>query len=231
LELFGADHLAALAATAALAVALVVVVRLRPLWTVAVSRGLAVALAVSWAVEHAAFVVRGTSSLEYNLPLHLTDVVNVVKPIALRTARPFLVELVYVWALSASLQAVLTPNLHRGADSISFWTFFLTHSTAVIAALVLTIGRGIHARQGVARVYVATVTVAALTAVGDLATGGNYMFLREKPDTGSLLDLFGPSAWHIAGGAAVGLAIFLLLDAPFRGERITTPPAAAQRAR
>ncbi|MDP8942616.1 MAG: YwaF family protein [Actinomycetota bacterium] len=66
-----------------------------------------------------------------------------------------------------------------------------------------------------------------MAAVGNLATGGNYMYLREKPETGSLLDLMGPWPIYIAVAGAFGLLLFLLLDAQFR--RRAPPRAAAGR--
>ena len=79
--------------------------------SVAVSRALAVVIGATYLVEHAYFIARGTWSLDFNLPLHLTDVVTVVSVLALWTARPLLVELTWFWGLTASLQAVLTPDL------------------------------------------------------------------------------------------------------------------------
>ena len=68
--------------------------------------------------------------------------------LALWTARPLLVELTWFWGLTASLQAVLTPDL-GSADfpELLWWTFFITHSGAVVAALVLVVGRGIVPRR------------------------------------------------------------------------------------
>jgi uncharacterized membrane protein YwaF len=45
------------------------------------------------------------------------------------------------------------------------------------------------------------------------------MFLREKPEAASLLDLMGPWPWYILSGALLALALFAALDAPFRGRR------------
>ena len=60
---------------------------------------------------------------------------------------------------------------------------------------------------------------AGLAAVATVASGGNYMFLRRKPVHGSLLDVMGPWPWYILAAAALGLAIFLLLDALARALR------------
>ena len=104
----------------------------------------------------------------------------------------------------------------RGAEfpELLWWTFFITHSGAVVAALVLVVGRGIVPRPGaVWRAFGATVAVAAAAAAANLLTGGNYMWLREKPDEGSLLDFMGPWPWYIVSAAVLGLVLFSLLAA------------------
>ena len=192
------------------------------------SRALGVLIAGTYVTEVAAYAVRGDWSVRLNLPLHLTDVATIVAVLALLRPRPFLVELTYFWGLSASLQAVITPELGRGFPDPYFLTYFVIHGGVVVAAVLLVFGRGFTPRRGaVARVYLATVAVAAAAGVGSLATGGNYMYLRRKPARGSLLDLLGPWPLYIAAGALLGLALFLLLDAPFRRARGRGRSAAA----
>lgn len=184
------------------------------------ARPLAVLIGVTYLVEHAAFVVRGSWSLDDNLPLHLTDVVTIVSVLALWTGRPRLVELTYFWALTASLQALLTPNLTENTAPIFVVTFFVTHGGAIVAAILLVFGRRIVPPAGaVRRVFGATLVVAAAAAVGNLITGGNYMFLREKPSTASLLDVMGPWPVYIVVAALLALALFALLDLPLRAGR------------
>jgi hypothetical integral membrane protein (TIGR02206 family) len=219
MELLSTEHVGAVVATAAAAAAAAPAARR---WPAGASRGLAVVIAATYLVEHAWFVARGTWSLDFNLPLHLTDVVTVVSLLALWTAWPLFVELTWFWALTASLQAVLTPELGADFPELIYWTFFITHSGAVVAAVLLVVGRGIAPRRGaVGRAFGATLVVAAAAGTANLLTGGNYMWLRGKPDTASLLDVMGPWPWYIVSAAALALALFTLLDAPFRRARAT----------
>lgn len=153
------------------------------------------------------------------LPLHLTDAATLAAVGALWTARPLLVELTYFWGLTASLQATLTPDLGQSFPDPLWLTFHVVHGGTVVAALLLVVVRGVTPRGGaVGRALAATVAVALAAALGSLATGGNYMYLRRKPD-GSLLDLLGPWPWYVPAAGLVALAMFVALDAPFRRAR------------
>jgi hypothetical integral membrane protein (TIGR02206 family) len=211
------------AVTAAVCVALPFAARARPgPWTHLVARGLAVLLVGAVLAYHLVVALRGSYALDFDLPLHLTDAVTLVAALALWSLRPLPFELTYFWGLAASLPAVLTPAL--GADdhypSLLFWHYFVTHSGVVLAAVFLAFGLGLTARPGaVRRVFGATAAWAAVATVGNALTGGNYMFLRERPETASLLDYLGPWPWYLLSTALLALAVFVLLDLPFRRRR------------
>ncbi len=192
-------HLAARLLSAGGAAVATAAARRRPGdWVLVFSRALAVAILAAYVIENVAAAERGIWSAERSLPLHLTDVVTVVSALALWTARPLLVELTYFWGLSASLQATLTPDLGNAFPSVFYFTYFVTHGGVVVAAVFLAAGRRLAPRAGaVVRVFAITVGVAAVAAVGNLATGGNYMWLREKPSSASLLDVMGPWPLYI----------------------------------
>jgi hypothetical integral membrane protein (TIGR02206 family) len=215
MQQFSGEHIAALVVTAAIAGVSVWAPRRHPgAWVPLVSRGLAVLILGAYLTEHLVNGVQGNWSPDYNLPLQLTDAVTLVAVAALWTPRLGLVELTYFWALAASLQAVLTPDLGQRYPSVFYFTYFTTHSGAVVAACFLVFGRRLYPRPGaVWRVYALTVGFAAIAAAGDLVTGGNYMYLDHKPAHGSLLNVMGPWPWYILSGAALGLAMFLALAA------------------
>ena len=212
------DHIAALLVTTVTVAALVVAARRDDAWAGRAGRALALVILAAYIGEHITYVARGEWTARVNLPLHLTDVVTLASVAALwRPDSPLLVELVYFWALSASLQAVLTPDLGHGFPDVLFFTYFVTHSGAVAAACLLVFGAGRAPRPGaVGRAFVITLGVAVLAAVATVLTGGNYMFLRRKPAHASLLDVMGPWPLYIVSGAALGLLLFLALAAAAR---------------
>jgi len=230
MQQFSGAHIAALIATAVGAVLLVAGARRRgDAWAVPVARGLAALILAAYLVEHLTYALRGTWTTRVNLPLQLTDAVTLISVAALwRPQAVLLVELVYFWALSASLQAVLTPDLGQTFPDVLYFTYFATHSGAILAACLLVLGCRHLPRPGaVWRVYGITAAFAALAAIGTALTGGNYMFLRHKPTSGSVLDFMGPWPWYILTGAALGLAMFLALEALAslvrrRGERVAS---------
>jgi hypothetical integral membrane protein (TIGR02206 family) len=181
-------------------------------WIVPAARTLAFVIFAGWAGEYVADVVLGTWTIQYDLPLQLTDAVSVASILALWSRRMLLVELAYFWSLTASLQAVLTPDLSASFPSVYYFTYFIYHVGAIVAACFLVLGCRLYPRpDAVWRVYAATLASTAVAAVGDILTGGNYMFLRNKPEHGSLLDLMGPWPWYIVSTAALGLALLLVL--------------------
>jgi uncharacterized membrane protein YwaF len=73
-------------------------------------------------------------------------------------------------------------------------------------------------------VFLLTLGWAAVAGLGDVLTGGNYMYLRAKPVHNSLLNVMGPWPWYILATVVLGLLMLLALqwisDAARRAERV-----------
>jgi hypothetical integral membrane protein (TIGR02206 family) len=178
-----------------------------------VYRTLAVAILCGWIGEYVADVAQGIWTVRYDLPLQLTDVVSVTAAFALWTRHRRAAELTYLWALSASLQATVTPDLAWDIPSVFYFTYFAYHVGAVVAGIALVFGSGLYPRPGAPlRVFAVTLAWAAVAGIGDLLTGGNYLYLRAKPVHGSLLSDLGPWPVYILAGAGVGLAMLYVLQ-------------------
>src|SRR5262245_36975040 len=216
-ELTAPEHLIALAVIAVAAIALVLIARRAgpAPWLEA----LAVVLVVdeaSWWVYLLAGGVPG-SVVAYSLPLQLCDVAIFVAAAALWTRRPLLVEVTYFWGLAGTTQALLTPDLPQHFPSYPYWQYYVAHGGVVAAALVLVVGLRIHPRRrAVLRVFAITFGYSAVVGFVDAVTKANYMYLRAKPASATLLDVLGPWPWYIGSAALVAMALFTVLDAPFR---------------
>jgi hypothetical integral membrane protein (TIGR02206 family) len=182
-------------------------------WLDVYARLLALAILIGWAGEYVADAVQGSWSVRYTLPLQLTDAVSAAAIVALWTRRMIFVELTYFWALTASLQATVTPDLGQTFPSVFYFTYFSYHVGAVVAAFLLVFGLALYPRPRAAwRTFALTLCFAAVVGAADVITGGNYMYLRAKPVHHSLLNVMGPWPWYIASTAALGLAMLLALQ-------------------
>lgn len=183
-------------------------------WMDAFSIGLAALIFAAWAGEYVADIVVGTWSVQYALPLQLTDAASLSAIVALLTRRALFVELTYFWTLTATLQAVVTPDLGQAFPSVFYFTYFIYHVGAIVAAAYLVVGCRLYPRPRAAcRAWGLTLAWAALAGTGDLITGGNYMYLRAKPVHASLLSVMSPWPWYIVESVGVGLAMLLLVAA------------------
>jgi len=209
----------ALAGVALLALALVALVRARPRLGPAVRWALAVGIAVLVAFELAVAAREGWLTWKALLPLELCDAAMVLAVITLLAPRRAAAEMVYFWAGSGSLLAMVTPELPWNFPRWEFVVFFGLHGLVLVAALVLVFGLGLRPRPGAPfRVFGITAGWAAFVALVNLALGTNYMYLRHKPVVPTLLDWMGPWPVYIGVGAAVALALYLILALPFRRE-------------
>jgi hypothetical integral membrane protein (TIGR02206 family) len=231
MEQWSTEHIAAIIATGAVATLLVGGARRwGDAWTRTVGRGLAVVIVGAFVGEQVTYAARHEWTAQVNLPLQLSDAVTFVAAAALwQPELALLLELLYFWALTASVQAVVTPDLAQAFPDPLFFTYFATHSGAIAAACLLVFGARRAPRPGaVWRVYAITAAFAAVAAVATVLTGGNYMFLRRKPVGGSLLDVMGPWPVYIVAGAAFGLLMFAALAALARWSVPMAPLATAR---
>lgn len=191
--------------------------RRRGAWRFRVARLIGLALAgdaAAWIIGRS---LSGTWSAATHLPLALCDVALLVAAFSCWWRAPLAVELTYFWGLAGTLQAVITPDLSAAFPHAVLFEYVVGHLAIVWAALYLVVGLGCRPRpHAVRRVFAVTAGYTALVGLVDATTGADYMFLRKLPGHPSLLDLLGPWPYYIGSSALVALALFWLLDSPFR---------------
>jgi hypothetical integral membrane protein (TIGR02206 family) len=230
-DLLTTEHAGAVAVIAVSTVVLVVLARKRPGWWL---RGLALVLVadeVSWWV----FLAAGggqPGQRAQPLPLQLCDMAILVAAAALWTRSRLLVEITYFWGLAGTLQALLTPDLGtQHFPGYPYFQYYIAHGGVVAVALVLVIGMRLYPRpSAVVRVALLTIAYAALVGVVDVVTGADYMYLRSKPPSPTLLDVLGPWPVYVLAAAAVALLLLAVLDAPFRIGRAVRSARSASEA-
>ena len=126
-------------------------------------------------------------------------------------------EVVYFWGLAGGLQALLTPEVPYDFPHPFFITFFLSHGVILFGLFYATVAFRLRPTwSSVPRVFAITLFYAfVIVAPLNFLLDSNYMFLRGKPATESVLDLFGPWPWYIAGAAGFTLASFVFYYLPF----------------
>jgi hypothetical integral membrane protein (TIGR02206 family) len=212
------EHLLPLALLVVVAVLLCVAARRAPgRWIDVVAATIAVALVIAELSWQPYVLANHTWSVGASLPVQLCDVAGFVAAAALLWRQLLLVEVAWFWGLGGTLQAVLTPDLKDRFPSFPYLQFYVTHDLVILAAVFLVIGLALQPRPGaVRRIFLLTLGFAVLVGLIDLVTGGNYMYLRQVPASGSLLNLMGPWPWYIVTGSLLTLVVLTILDAPFR---------------
>jgi hypothetical integral membrane protein (TIGR02206 family) len=219
--IFSPEHLFPLALLAVVAAALCTTARRAPgRWTGMAAGRIAAAIVVTELSWQPYVLANHSWSVAFSLPLQLCDVGGFVAAAALLWRQALLVEIAYFWGLGGTVQALLTPDLRDHFPSFPYLQFYATHDLVVLAALFLVIGLGLQPRAGaVRRIFLLTLGFAAAVGLIDLLTGGNYLYLRQVPAQGSLLNVMGAWPWYIVVGAVLTLIVLAALDAPFRLSR------------
>jgi hypothetical integral membrane protein (TIGR02206 family) len=209
-------HLAILGATLLLAAVLTAIQR-RLLPGKSLRLGLAAVLLLNTAWWDIYQARHGLLSFPAHLPVEFCDYTTYLILIALITLSPAVFDLAYYGALAGSTMALLTPDLSERFPSVSTVEFFITHGLAVATALYIVWSRLGRPRKGsVLRAMLGVNVWAALDGTLDWAFKSNYMYLRVKPGSASLLDILGPWPWYILAAEGVALVLFLLLYLPVR---------------
>lgn len=213
---FGPVHLLILSLVVLLAAALAAAQRRRLPGRKWLRTSLGVLLLLDWAAWYGYLAIHGQLRFPDQLPLELCDVTLFLIAITLFTLSQAVFDLAYYGALAGSSMALLTPDLWEPFPSIGTVQFFAAHGLAVTATLYLAWSGLARPRPGsVGRAMLAVNILAACDGVFDAIFKTNYMYLRAKPESASLLNFMGPWPWYILSSEAVALVLFLLLYLPF----------------
>ncbi len=150
------------------------------------------------------------------LPLQLSDVATLVCAASLvAPGADRLRELAYLWSVPAGLLGLAFPAIGASAPSPLFYAFYVDHGTLLCYGVLLGLDRTLRLQPlSAVRAFSATVIWGVIAGVANLATGGDYMFVREPPPTWSPLQLMGPWPWYVFSAAGLAVLVFAILTWP-----------------
>lgn len=152
-----------------------------------------------------------------SLPLELCSFSLFGAAILLWTGNKHLYDFVFFAGIGGAIQALATPALDLSYPHFRYFHFFYTHIGIIFTALYFTWVKGFRPTfKGIIRTMVTINILAVFVFIVNLFTQGNYMFLRIKPTTGSLLDYLGPYPWYLLSLECVAFIIFVCLWVVFR---------------
>lgn len=156
-------------------------------------------------------------NLYESLPLHYSDALRFLVPIALITQARWAIVVTWFWGLTLNLQSVLTPDVNYFVwVPLEFAQYWIAHGAGVLAPVVLVWGLGYRPTwRGYGVAYAATVGWALVAVTGNALTGANYGYLNRAPAGPSILDLLGPWPQYLLIEAVLIAAVWALMTLPW----------------
>ena len=159
----------------------------------------------------------GTWDARYHLPLHASSLMTWFGIFMLLTKNYTIYEFSYFLGIAAGMQVVLTPGAGQfGYPHFRMIQLMVTHGIMIIGPVYLTTKEGLRPTwTSFWRVLLFTNLYMVPIFFLNFYLESNYLFLRHKPPSISILDAFGLWPWYILWMEVLGIVIFLLLYLPF----------------
>ncbi|MFB5267543.1 TIGR02206 family membrane protein [Paenibacillus enshidis] len=178
---------------------------------------LAALLLVSEVCLHLWYIHQQIWDASRTLPLELCSITLLLSMVMLATRSRLLYQFLFFAGIAGALQAVLTPNLAYEFPHFRYIQFFVAHGAIILASLYMTWVEGYRPTWKSVGLAMLFLNVCALLVwIADVLLDANYMFLRGKPDTPSLLDVLGPYPYYIIVEEAVAFVFFSCMLLLFR---------------
>ncbi|MEC0123610.1 YwaF family protein [Paenibacillus pabuli] len=158
------------------------------------------------------YVYGGVWSLQTSLPLELCSLSLLLSALLLLNRSRWLHSALLFAGIAGALMAIVTPNLGYAYPHFRFIQFFVAHASIILALLYMTWVEQMRPSWKSVLGSMLFVNMAALFVYAmDVLLDANYMFLRHKPDTPSVLDMLGPYPLYILGEEVLAIVIFSLM--------------------
>jgi hypothetical integral membrane protein (TIGR02206 family) len=151
-----------------------------------------------------------------SLPFQLCDLAWMFAVHALWTRSRLTATVTYLWGITLTTQAMITPDFSSPFPEPRFLMFWSMHLLVVWAAFYVSLGLRILPTW---TTYWRTVGITAAWAVAvmvyNTAADTNYGYLNGKPANASILDLLGPWPFYVAAEIVIIMAVWALMTWPW----------------
>lgn len=149
-------------------------------------------------------------TLSESIPIHLCSISLYFSFIVLWTGTKRFHHFVFFAGIGGALQAVLTPSLEVNFPDFLFIQFFYIHIGIIVTGFYILLAKGYRPTfKGIIQTMITLNVLFPFIFAVNILVQGNYMFLREKPVNGSLLDFLGPYPWYIVSLEFVAFLLFI----------------------
>ncbi len=145
------------------------------------------------------FVLAGDFNVEWDLPLHVCGMSQILLAIYLWTEQQVLYDILFYWVITGSTLGVLIPDLEVGVPGVRFFALFVSHSLSLFIVLYLFFIRKKYPRS---QSYHIAIWSLAFYAFGiilplDYLLQANYLYMLDPPEVNfPLLRLLPPWPWY-----------------------------------
>ncbi|MBK8556569.1 MAG: TIGR02206 family membrane protein [Lewinellaceae bacterium] len=154
--------------------------------------------------------------LEDLLPFHLCYFLNLILPFMLWRRSLLLFEITYFMVMAGCFQALLTPDLQATFPSHLNIRYFVVHIGLVQSTLyAIVVYKFRPTLKGMGKAIIWANLYLAFVGGLNWLLGTNFMFLRRKPVSFTILDFFGQWPWYILQGEILGLLLYWVVYLPF----------------
>ena len=181
-----------------------------------IKRGMGALLLVTFVEGHFWYAFHGTWVVAERLPLHMCGAMVWVSIYGLWTDRPWTRPLMYYLGIAGAIQGVLQPDSPYGPPHVRFVSTMVSHATLVVAGLwVILVEKYTPSLRSTWRTFAGVHVYAAAVFVLNLLVGSNYLYIVEKPESASLMDIFPEWPWYLLVLEGLLLVIIAGMYAPF----------------
>ena len=170
----------------------------------------------TWIGWYVLFAARHWLGLGNEFPMNLCDWATIALIVTLVAPNPRAFELAYFWALAATTQGLVTPDVTYAFPEAQFIVFLLGHGAIVAAVIYLMFGSGMRpVPASLPRVAAWSLGYAGAASLTDWLLGVNYGFFRAKPGHATFYDLLPAWPGYIPVTFLIGIAAIVVLYAPW----------------